>query len=125
MSLLLSGVWPSTVEGWVGLISLIIGLVGAVVALIPTAIKCFKALKEIAKNHDWKKIMEIADAAMKDVEGSKKSGKKKLETVISAVKAGCAEAGIEIDDKLLEDLTKYINECIEWHNGMNEKNNKK
>ena len=125
MSLLLSGVWPSTVEGWVGLVSLIIGLVGAIAALIPTAIKCFKALKEIAKNRDWKKIMEMADAAMKDVEGSKKSSKKKLETVISAVKAGCVEAGVEIDDKLLEDLTKYINECIEWHNGMNEKNNKK
>lgn len=116
--LILTSIWPSTVEGWVGLITLIVGLVGAIAALVPTLIKLFKAGKKLIKEKNWKKIMEIADAAMKEAEKVGEKGTKK-EMVIAAVKKGCEEAGIELEEELLQDLYGYIEECIEWFNGMN------
>ena len=125
MSILLSSVWPSTVEGWVGLISLIIGLIGAIVALVPTVIKLVKTAKELVKNRQWKKIIDIADAAMEAAEESKQSGEDKKAMVIAAVKAGCIEAQIELDEELLDNLSKYIDETINWYNIMKKASKKK
>ena len=110
--------WPTTAEGWVGIITFIIGFIGAIVALIPVSIKLVKRGKELIKNKDWAKIKEIADTAMKTAESTGKTGVEKKEIVIAAVKAGCAEAGIVIDEKLLKDLADYIDTTIEWVNGM-------
>lgn len=110
--------WPTTAEGWVGIITFIIGFIGAIVALIPVSIKLVKRGKELIKNKDWAKIKEIADTAMKTAESTGKTGAEKKEIVIAAVKAGCAEAGIIIDEKLLKDLADYIDTTIEWVNGM-------
>lgn len=116
----LAGLWPSDVGGWVTLISLIVGLVGAAAALVPTAIKLIKSLKTLVKNKNWKQIIAIADKAMESAEASGEAGATKKEAVIAAVKAGCEEAGIEIDQSLLDDLGKYIDEAIAWYNKMQE-----
>lgn len=105
-------------------IVLIVGLIGAIVALVPTLIKLCKSLATIVKNKNWDKIKEIADAAMKAAEASGKSGAEKQEMVIAAVKAGCAEAEIELDEEILNNLIKYIQECIAWFNDMNKKTKK-
>lgn len=110
--------WPTTAEGWVGIITFIIGFIGAIVALIPVSIKLVKRGKELVKNKDWAKIKEIADTAMKTAESTGKTGAEKKEIVIAAVKAGCEKAGIVIDEKLLKDLVDYIDTTIEWVNGM-------
>lgn len=110
--------WPTTAEGWVGIITFIIGFIGAIVALIPVSIKLVKRGKELIKNKDWAKIKEIADTAMKTAESTGKTGAEKKEIVIVAVKAGCEKAGIVIDEKLLKDLVDYIDTTIEWVNGM-------
>lgn len=115
----MASIWPATVEGWVTLIGLMIGLIGAIAALIPTIVKLCKSLKTIVKEKNWSKIKEIADSAMKAAEESNKSGAEKKELVINTVKAGCKAAGIEIDDGLIESLSKYIDETIEWFNDMN------
>jgi len=112
--------WPTTVEGWVGLISLIVGLVGAIVALVPTIIKLVKTLKQVIKDKNWAKIMKMALAAMKQAEASHKDGKEKKQIVVEAVKAGCEELGIELDEKLLQDLSDYVDSLIHWHNEMSE-----
>lgn len=117
----LTSVWPGTVEGWCTLIGLIIGLIGAIAALIPTIIKLVKSLKTIVKDKNWAKIKEIAKAAMKSAEESKKSGSEKKELVINAVKAGCSELGIEIDQELIDNLSKYIDDSIDWFNAMKKK----
>ena len=117
----LEGIWPTTVEGWVGLISLLVGLVGAIAALIPTAIKLWHAVKKIAKNKDWGKVMDIADAAMKAAEQSGKTGSEKRQMVIDMVIAGCKEIGVDVDDELLNELSDYIEETIAMFNDMSKK----
>ena len=72
------------------------------------------------KDKNWSKIKEIALAAMKEAEASGKKGSEKQQMVINAVVAGCKEAEIEISEEDLKNLVKYINETIEWFNGMNE-----
>lgn len=121
--IMFTSIWPSTVEGWVGLITLFIGLIGAIVALVPVVIKLGKALKEIVKNKDWNTIKDIAFGAMKIVEDYYKehpdmSSDDKLEMALDIIKGSCAEVGVELDDKVLEDVVKYIRDTINWFNGM-------
>lgn len=121
--MILTSIWPTTVEGWIGLVSLIVGLIGAIAALIPVAIKLFKALKEIVKNKNWSKIKDIAKAAMTTVEDYHKShpgmsSDDKLNMALDIIQAGCKEIGVEIDDATLENLVNYIKQTINWFNGM-------
>lgn len=102
------------------LITLICGLIGAVGALIPTLVKLFNALKEIVKNKNWEKIIKIAYKAVEEAEKTGKSGAEKKEIAIAAVKAGCAEAGIELDVEQANKLADYIDELIEYFNNMSD-----
>ena len=113
-------IWPTTAEGWAGLLVFVVGFVAAIAALIPTARKLVKKGAELVKDKNWSKIKEIALAAMKEAEASGKKGSEKQQMVIDAVVAGCKEAEIEISEEDLKNLVKYINETIEWFNGMNE-----
>ena len=113
-------IWPTTVEGWVNLVVFIAGFVAAVAALVPTVIKLVKKGAELVKNKNWSKIEKIAMEAMKAAEETGKKGAEKQQMVIDAVVAGCTEAEIEISEEDLKNLVKYINETIEWFNGMNE-----
>lgn len=117
---ILGSVWPTTAEGWAGLLVFVVGFVAAIAALIPTARKLVKKGAELVKDKNWSKIKEIALAAMKEAEASGKKGSEKQQMVIDAVVAGCKEAEIEISEEDLKNLVKYINETIEWFNGMNE-----
>lgn len=111
-------VWPTTVEGWVGLIILIVGLISAIIGLIPTAIKLIRTLKILVKNRNFGKIKDIALEAIKAAEASGASGSDKKNQVISAVSAGCIEAGIDLDTETLEELSKYIDEMVAYFNDM-------
>lgn len=111
-------IWPSNVEGWVTLITLFCGFIGSVAALVPTLIKLFKSLKEIVKNKNWKKIMQLADIAIKKAEETGLPGADKLKIAIEAVKEECHALNIVIDDKVLADLEEYIREAIQFFNDM-------
>lgn len=104
------------------LVTLICGLVGAIGALIPTAIKLVSALKEIVKNKEWQKIIKMAYKAVESAEATGKTGAEKKEMAISAVKAACAEAGIEITEESLSKLGDYIDELIAYFNNMSAAN---
>ena len=116
---ILFNIWPTSVEGWVGLILVFLGLIGSIAALIPTAIKLFKALKEIVKNKNWQKILELADNAMELAEITSLHGSDKRDLVINTVRKGCSELDIELNEELVENLIKYIDESIQWLNRMN------
>ena len=116
---ILFNIWPASVEGWVGLILMFLGLIGSIAALIPTAIKLFKALKEIVKNKNWQKILELADNAMELAEITSLHGSDKRDLVINTVRKGCSELDIELNEELVENLIKYIDESIQWLNRMN------
>lgn len=104
------------------LVTLICGLVGAIGALIPTAIKLVSALKEIVKNKEWQKIIKMAYKAVESAEATGKTGAEKKEMAISAVKAACTEAGIEITEESLSKLGDYIDELITYFNSMSAAN---
>ena len=106
------------------IISLIIGFI----SLIPTAIAAYFAIKNFIlatkeKNSKeiWTLIMRIADAAMKEAEKAAKEGlidkAAKKQMVILTVKAGCREAGIDID-AFIDQLSDYIDETIAFVNSM-------
>lgn len=112
-----------TVQEIITLITLIIGLVGAIAALIPTLIKLFNSLKEIAKNKNWTKLISIAMEAMKDVEkyyreNPNMTGKQKLDMALEIIKESSASLNVTISDKEVNDLIEYINDTIKWANDM-------
>lgn len=103
-------VWPTTVEGWVGLIVLISGLVGTVAKLIPTVIKLRKATAKMLKDKNFKLLVDIAKKAMIEAQASGQLGEEKQKMVIRAIKAGAEELSIEINDKDIEALIESIKE---------------
>lgn len=122
-------IWPTTVEGWVYLAILICSLIGTIAGLIKTLFKLKKtgvqlkdALKQLVKHKDFDKIMAIANAAMQEAEATKLKGKDKKDMVFAAVRAGCKEAGIEIDDEILNELSDHIDEMIDFFNKMQNAN---
>lgn len=121
---ILESIWPTTAEGWAGLLVFVVGFIAAIAALIPTVIKLIKKGAELVKNKNWSKIKEIALVAMKEAEASGKKGSEKQQMVIDAVVAGCKEAEIEISEEDLKNLAKYIDETIEWFNSMNKSSKK-
>lgn len=113
--------WITTANG---IITLITGLVG----LIGTGIGAYFAVKNwltVVKNKNaseiWTLIMEIADAAMKEMEAKAKAGlitkESKKQMVIDTVKAGCKAAGINLD-AFIDQLSDYIDSTIDFVNEM-------
>ena len=67
----------------------------------------------------WNTIMSMADTAMKEAEASGKSGADKKQMVIDSVKAGCKAAGLDVD-QFLDQLSAYIDQCINFANSINQ-----
>lgn len=64
--------------------------------------------------------MVMADAAMKEFEHLTLKGASKKEAVINSVKASAKAAGLNVEP-FIDQLDAYIDSCIEWYNGMNNK----
>jgi hypothetical protein len=111
------GDWITTVNGLITLITALIGLIGTGVGAFFAVKNFIKAAKEKSVKEVWAMIMGMADAAMKEFEHSSLSGADKKKAVIESVKAGCKAAGIDID-LFIDQLSAYIDSCIEWYNGM-------
>lgn len=111
-------IWPTTVEGWVGLVILVVGLITSLVKLIPTLVKLKKATKEIIKNKDLKKLRKIAMSAMSEVQSLNICGEEKLQIVIKVLKTSALEMGVEIDDDTLKELVEGISELKQFFKEM-------
>ena len=101
----------------------ILGLVTAIVSLIPTIVSVVILIRNIIKNKNWSLVMSIADAAMKKVEDYSRehpgmSSDEKLEMALQAIKAGLGVAGIKFDDALIKRIIEYIKQSISWFNEM-------
>lgn len=114
----LFSIWPSTVEGWIGLITLFIGLISALAALVPTVITLGKKIKELVAEKNWLKIMKLAKAATEAAEKTGGSSEEKEKMAVEIIKAECEELQIEIDEETLNKLISYIKELIEYFNSM-------
>ena len=109
--------WITTANGIITLITGLVGLIGTGIGAFFAIKNWIKLLKEKNANEIWKMIMEIEDAAMKEVESSVASGEDKKKIVIDTVKASCKAAGIDVD-LFVDQLADYIDQTITFVNGM-------
>ena len=110
----------STVEK----ILLVVQLIGAVCALVPTIVSVVALIKNIIKNKDWDLIMKIANSAMSTVEEYAKehpgmTSEEKLEMALEAIKASCQTAGVYLDEANLQRIVEYIAEMCAWAKTVN------
>lgn len=93
----------------------IIGLITTGLALLSTAIglgfKVYTEGKQIVKDKNWSKIMQIALSAIQAAEKSGASGADKKAQAIAAVTAACAEINIDVAP-FMGDLSVYIDEIV-------------
>lgn len=113
--------WIGTAQGLVALITGLVGLIGAGVSTFVAIKALIKSMKQKNFQANWNFISQVADAAMKQVETSGKAGAEKKQIVIDTVKTACKSAGIEAD-MFIDQLMAYIDQCIDFYNGMKQKN---
>ena len=111
-------------------ILLVVELIGAVCALVPTLVSIFALIKNIIKNKNWALIMKIANSAMSTVEAYSKehpgmTSEEKLEMALEAIKASCQTAGIALDETNLQRIVEYIAEMCAWAKTVNVTNKSK
>ena len=111
-------------------ILLVVELIGAVCALVPTLVSIFALIKNIIKNKNWTLIMKIANSAMSAVEAYSKehpgmTPEEKLEMALEAIKASCQTAGIALDEANLQRIVEYIAEMCAWAKTVNVTNKPK
>lgn len=116
--MLILSIWPTTVEGWVGLGLLFIALISAIVSLIPTVIALKRALKTADKNKVFSILTEVAKTAMITAQATGKSGTEKQEMVIATIKAKAKELNVEINEQDIEKLINSIKGLKQFFNDM-------
>ena len=111
-------------------ILLVVELIGAICALVPTIVSVCALIKNIIKNKNWALIMKIANSAMSAVEVYSKehtgmTSEEKLEMALEAIKASCQTAGIALDEANLQRIVEYIAEMCAWAKTVNVANKSK
>ncbi|MDY2737671.1 phage holin, LLH family [Intestinibacter sp.] len=111
-------------------ILLVVELIGAVCALVPTLVSIFALIKNIIKNKNWALIMKIANSAMSTVEAYSKehpgmTSEEKLEMALEVIKTSCQTAGIALDEANLQRIVEYIAEMCTWAKTVNVTNKSK
>lgn len=111
-------------------ILLVVELIGAVCALVPTLVSIFALIKNIIKNKNWALIMKIANSAMSTVEAYSKehpgmTSEEKLEMALEVIKTSCQTAGIALDEANLQRIVEYIAEMCAWAKTVNVTNKSK
>ena len=109
--------WITTANGIVTLITGLVGLIGTGVGAYFAIRNWIAVLKTKNSQEIWSMIMSVADAAMKEVEQSMRSGEEKKQIVIDTVKASCKAADVNLDD-FIDQLSSYIDDTIAFVNGM-------
>lgn len=114
--------WITTVNGLITLLTGLVGLIGTGVGAFFAIKNWFKLLKTKKAKEIWALIQKAADAAMREFEHSTLKGTAKKDAVVNAVKVSCKAAGIENLGAFIDQLDSYIEDSINWFNGMQNKN---
>ena len=110
--------WINTANGLIALITGLIGLMGTGVGAFFAVKNFILATKEKSAKENWALICKVADAAMQEAEKSGKNGSDKKQIVIDTVKTSCKAAGVNLDT-FIDQLTSYIDDCINFANRLN------
>lgn len=107
-----------TAQQLITLLTAFFGLLGTAAGAFLTIRQFIKANKDNTFKQNWELIMKIADVAMQEAERTGLKGADKKAQVIETTKAGCKAVGINIDS-FLDQLSAYIDQTINFVNGMN------
>ena len=118
MELLVLGIWPDTIMGWISLASMTVAFIITLIKLIPTLIKLGRVTKENLKNKNNSILKKAALKFMVIAQESGKTGEEKLNMVLDAVKAYAAENAIEVNDEDVKSLVESIKEFKEFFKEM-------
>jgi len=113
----------SSVENANQIASLIYTIVSLAILIIPSIVSAVIFIIKAVKNKDWRQIMNVADAAMKEVEEYAKAhpnmtSDEKLDMALNAVQKSLSSMNITFDDATKEKTKNYINQTIKWFNDM-------
>ena len=112
--------WLDTAEGIITLVITGLSLLAAIPSVYFGFKSLFKNLKDKSAQDIWKAIETAADTAMETVEQENLDGADKKELVIETVKKTLQSQGVDISD-FLDQLSAYIDDCVEFANRMNSK----
>lgn len=113
--------WITTANGLIALLTGLCGLVGTGIGAFFAIRNWIKFMKQKSAKEIWNTIMAAADAAMEQVESLEVYGKSAKDMVIDRVNETCLAMGLDISD-FIKQLGAYIDDCIAFHNRMNEAN---
>ena len=113
--------WLNTANGLVALLTGLLSLVGAGVGTFFAIRNWLKLMKERNAKEVWNTIMAAADAAMEELERQEVYGGDAKRMAIEMVKKSCLAMGLDIGD-FVDQLSAYIDDCIDFHNRMNAAN---
>jgi len=113
--------WITTANGLIALLTGLCGLIGTGIGAFFAIRNWIKLMKQKTAKEVWNTIMIAADAAMEDVEQLEVYGGDAKRMVIEMVKKTCKAAGLDIS-AFIDQLSAYIDDCVAFHNRMNEAN---
>lgn len=113
--------WITTANGLIALLTGLCGLIGTGVGAFFAIRNWIKMMKQKSAKEVWDTIMVAADSAMAQVEHLDIYGGDAKKAAIEIVKKTCEAAGLDIS-AFIDQLGAYIDDCIGFHNRMNEAN---
>ena len=113
--------WINTANGLIALLTGLFGLIGTGIGAFFAVRNWIKLMKQKSAKEVWDTIMAAADAAMEQVEHQELYGKDARRAAIELVKTSCTAMGIDVSE-FIDQLIAYIDDCIAFHNRMNEAN---
>lgn len=110
--------WITNANGLVALLTGLFGLIGTGVGAFFSIRAFIQKNKANTRQQNWNMIMQAADAAMEVVEHAQlHNSSEKKALAMDMIKKSCESLGLDIS-AFLTQLDAYIDQCIEWFNGM-------
>lgn len=89
-------------------VEIIVALLTGLVAIIPVVIKLIDVVKKAAKEKNWKAVVQLVLALMKEAEQNYTDGAEKKQYVLSSIKTMESTLEYDIDEQAISELIDAI-----------------
>lgn len=109
---------------WWQIVLVVLGLIGTAgfiaKGLFEIGLKIYVKVKSLIDNKQWSKLVKIVLVACEKAEEIGGSSQSKKDKAMEIVKATLKEIGID-ETYWIDELSAFIDECIEFHNKLKDK----